>query len=32
VEGAVDSGELTLKYGTMRRTLDFRKLTVQEIR
>jgi hypothetical protein len=28
VEAAVDSEQLTLKYGTMRRTLDFRRLTV----
>ncbi|HYW43307.1 MAG TPA: hypothetical protein VE959_10660 [Bryobacteraceae bacterium] len=30
VEAAVDSGQLTLKYGTMRRTLDFRRLTVTD--
>jgi len=29
VEAAVDSERLTLKYGAMRRTLDFRKLTVE---
>ncbi len=28
VEAAVDSGQLTLKYGHMRRTLDFQRLTV----
>jgi hypothetical protein len=28
VEAGVDSEQLTLKYGTMRRRLDFRKLTV----
>jgi hypothetical protein len=28
VEAAVDSEQLTMQYGTMRRTLDFRKLTV----
>jgi hypothetical protein len=30
VEAAVDSEQLTLKYGTMRRTLDFRLLTVTD--
>ena len=30
VEAGVDSEQLILKYGTMRRTLDFRKLTVTE--
>ncbi|HXB68156.1 MAG TPA: hypothetical protein VNY05_07925 [Candidatus Acidoferrales bacterium] len=30
VEAAVDSQQLTLKYGKMRRTLDFRNLTVTE--
>ena len=30
VEAAVDSEELTLKYGTMRRVLDFRRLTISE--
>jgi hypothetical protein len=30
VEAAVDSEQLTLKYGAMRRTLDFRKLTVTD--
>jgi hypothetical protein len=30
VEAAVDSQKLTLKYGTMRRTLDFEHLTVTE--
>jgi hypothetical protein len=28
VEAAVDSQRLLLKYGSMRRTLDFRTLTV----
>ena len=32
VEAAVDSERLTLKYGTMRRTLDFRTLTVTDKR
>ncbi len=31
VEAAVDSEQLTLKYGTMRRTLDFRRLTVTDV-
>jgi hypothetical protein len=31
LEAAVDSEQLTLKYGTMRRVLDFRNLTVQDI-
>ena len=30
VEAAVDSEQLTLKYGAMRRTLDFRNLTVTD--
>jgi hypothetical protein len=30
LEAGVDSEKLTLKYGKMRRTLDFRSLTVQE--
>ncbi len=30
VEAAVDSEHLTLKYGAMRRTLDFRRLTVTD--
>ena len=30
VEAGVDSEQLILKYGTMRRTLDFRKLTVTD--
>ena len=30
VEAAVDSQQLTLKYGTMRRRLDFRTLTVTD--
>jgi hypothetical protein len=30
VEAAVDSEELILKYGKMRRTLDFRRLTVKD--
>jgi hypothetical protein len=30
VEAAVDSGQLILKYGKSRRTLDFRKLTVTD--
>jgi hypothetical protein len=30
VEAAVDSEQLTLKYGKMRRTLDFRRLTVKD--
>ena len=30
VEAAVDSEKLTLKYGSMRRTLDFRRLTVTD--
>jgi hypothetical protein len=30
VEAAVDSGELVLKFGKMRRTLDFRRLTVTD--
>ena len=30
VEAAVDSEQLILKYGKMRRTLDFRRLTVSE--
>ena len=30
VEAAVDSEQLILKYGTMRRTLDFRRLTVTD--
>ena len=30
VEAAVDSGQLILKYGKMRRTLDFRRLTVTD--
>jgi hypothetical protein len=30
VEAAVDSEQLTLKYGKMRRTLDFRQLTVTD--
>jgi hypothetical protein len=30
VEAAVDSQQLTLKYKSMRRTLDFRSLTVTE--
>jgi hypothetical protein len=30
VEAAVDSEQLTLKYGAMRRTLDFRRLTVTD--
>ncbi|MEO8371084.1 MAG: hypothetical protein ABI806_18010 [Candidatus Solibacter sp.] len=30
VEAAVDSERLTLKYGAMRRTLDFRTLTINE--
>jgi hypothetical protein len=30
VEAAVDSEQLTLKYGKMRRTLDFRRLTVTD--
>ncbi|MDE3198422.1 MAG: hypothetical protein KGN84_18885, partial [Acidobacteriota bacterium] len=30
LEAAVDSEQLTLKYGTMRRTLDFRTLTVRD--
>jgi hypothetical protein len=30
VEAAVDSEKLILKYGSMRRTLDFRRLTVTE--
>ena len=29
VEAAVDSEQLILKYGNMRRTLDFRRLTVR---
>jgi hypothetical protein len=32
VEAAVDSEQLTLKYGAMRRTLDFRRLTVTDTR
>ena len=32
VEAAVDSEQLTLKYGTMRRHLDFRSLTVTDER
>jgi hypothetical protein len=32
VEAAVDSEQLTLKYGAMRRTLDFRTLTVRDER
>ena len=32
VEAAVDSERLTLKYGTMRRVLDFRRLTVTDSR
>jgi hypothetical protein len=31
VESAVDSGRLILKYGQMRRTLDFRSLTVTDV-
>jgi len=31
VEAAVDSGQLILKYGTMRRTLDFHRLTVTDL-
>ena len=30
VEAAVDSEKLTLKYGSMRRVLDFRRLTITE--
>jgi hypothetical protein len=30
VEAAVDSEQLLLKHGTMRRTLDFRRLTVTD--
>jgi hypothetical protein len=30
VEAAVDSGQLILKYRQMRRTLDFRSLTVTD--
>jgi hypothetical protein len=30
VEAAIDSEQLTLKYGKMRRTLDFRSLTVTD--
>ena len=30
VEAAVDSEQLILKYGAMRRTLDFRRLTVTD--
>ena len=30
VEAAVDSEQLILKYGKMRRTLDFRRLTVTD--
>ena len=30
VEAAVDSGQMILKYGKMRRTLDFRRLTVTD--
>jgi hypothetical protein len=30
VEAAVDSGQLILKYGKMRRTLDFRRLTITD--
>jgi hypothetical protein len=29
-EAAVDSEQLTMKFGTMRRTLDFRKLVIEE--
>ena len=32
VEAAVDSEQLILKHGTMRRTLDFRRLTVTDTR
>jgi hypothetical protein len=32
LEAGVDSEQLTLKYGNMRRTLDFRKLTVTDSR
>jgi hypothetical protein len=32
VEAAVDSEQLILKYGKMRRTLDFRRLTVTDAR
>jgi hypothetical protein len=32
VESAVDSGKLTLRYGTMRRMLDFQSLTVTDAR
>lgn len=32
VEAAVDSEQLTMKHGTMRRTLDFRTLTVTDSR
>jgi hypothetical protein len=32
VEAQVDSEQLVLKYGTMRRTLDFRRLTVTDSR
>ncbi|SPE35423.1 conserved hypothetical protein [Candidatus Sulfopaludibacter sp. SbA3] len=32
VEAAVDSEQLTLKYGKMRRTLDFRRLTITDVR
>jgi hypothetical protein len=32
VEAAVDSEQLVLKYGSMRRTLDFRRLTVTDSR
>jgi hypothetical protein len=31
VEAAVDSEHLILKYGKMRRTLDFRRLTVTDV-
>ena len=30
VEAAVDSEQLILKYGNLRRTLDFRRLTVTD--
>ena len=30
VEAALDSGQLILKYGKMRRILDFRRLTVTD--
>jgi hypothetical protein len=30
LEAAVDSEQLILKYGSMRRTLDFRRLTVTD--